>query len=222
MIVTRPGQHLQGPGSGSGRAGGAVVAAAIGTAQGGDFEKAILSTLFRHLKVISLWRQRAVRSIIASMKVLMIDTGTEAVLVQHVQRSVVAVRGQLYSAPAGAFWIQALDGCGQGAHILGLPFSQVSPIAAQAVQRLWSWEGPAMPCLFTQPDSDGARLLARLAPGLLRKGAPWSGVESSANEKLLWLPVRSLTMQAVIALTQVQRGPCRVAHTIKSHRFVFA
>lgn len=79
-----------------------------------------------------------------------------------------------------------------------------------------------MPCLLTQPDSDGERLLARLAPGLLRKGAPWSGVESSANEKLLWLPVRSLTMQTVIALAQVQRGPCKVAQTIKSHRFAFA
>jgi hypothetical protein len=135
------------------------------------------------------------------MEVLM--ARTDSALALRVQRLAAAGAIPLRTMPAAAFWLEAQ--AATSASMLVLPFNRLTPFSTHATQRMWSWEGSAVPYLAAMPGSPGARVLVELAPELVRNGAPPLPAAAAPSEKLLWLPVRSLPMQAVIALAQVQR-----------------
>lgn len=137
------------------------------------------------------------------MLVLMADT--ERRLAQRVRGMVEGASGALRLVQADAFRRAAASRENAGANVLALPFDNVTAFTVRTLQWLWSWEGTAVPFIVSSANSAGTRLLARVAPASVPfRFEAFEGAMDSA-QALRWLPVQSLSLQALISVGHCQR-----------------
>lgn len=128
---------------------------------------------------------------------------TDRQLATRVRRMVSGTRGTFRVAAPGGFHGAARSPENAGVTVLALPFDQLTPFAADTLHWLWGWEGNAAPFLVARRDSEGAALMERLAPGSARMCPPGLPVQPRAADALQWLPIKSLSLPALIAISRV-------------------